>query len=130
VAAQAKERGIRVYVVGVGTEGGGKIPVMEAGREAFLRGPDGEEVVTRLDGTTLEEIARLTGGEYLSTESSPTPLEELYEKRIRWIEGRDLEGGERIVPHDRYQWTCLLALLCMLGEVGLRERSPRTRRTA
>ena len=38
------------------------------------------------------------------------------------LEGRELEGGERRIPHDRYQWPLFLAILCMLFEVGLRER--------
>ena len=126
VAEKAAERGIRVYVVGIGTEGGGKIPMRSSdGREEFLVGPDGEEVVTRLDGTTLRRLAEVTGGEYLSVENSPTPLEDLYRARISRLEGRDLEGGRRRVPHDRFQWTLALAFLCMTLEVGLREKSKR-----
>ena len=124
LAREAAERGIRVYVVGVGTSDGGKIPITGTdGRETFLLGPDGEEVVTRLDGTSLSELARLTGGDYLSVESAPTPLEDLYDARITRLEGRDLQDDQRKVPHDRYQWTLVLALACMLAETGLRERS-------
>ncbi len=123
LAAAAAEAGIRVYIVGIGTEGGGKIPTVGPdGRGGFLTGPDGAEVVTRLDGTTLERLAQTTGGYYLSTEQSPTPLEDLYSARISKLEGRDLEGGKRRIPHDRFQWTLVLAVLCMGAEVGLRER--------
>ena len=123
LASQAAERGIRVFLVGLGTEAGGKIPFTDArGQEGFLRGPDGEEVVTRLDGDSLKKIADETGGAYLSVEMSPTPLEDLYTARMATLEGRELEGGERRVPHDRYQWPLFLAILCMLFEVGLRER--------
>jgi len=123
VATRAAEIGIRIYVVGLGTEGGGKIPVVDdLGREAFLRDQEGNEVVTRLSGASLQAIAKTTGGDYLSTENSPTPLEDLYRARISKLEGRDLEGGQRKVPHDRYQWALVLALACILGESGLRER--------
>lgn len=129
VAEVAKERGIRIYVVGVGTAGGGKIPVLQrGGRQSFLRGPDGEEVVSRLDGATLQALAERTGGEYLSTEQSPTPLEDLYVRRISALEGRELEDGKRRVPHDRYQWALVLGIACILGEVGLRERRRRPAR--
>jgi len=128
LAARAAERGIRVFVVGVGTEAGGKIPFVGAdGREGFLRGPDGEEVVSRLDGESLRKIAEATGGAYLSVEMSPTPLEELYDAKIATLEGREFESGERRVPHDRFQWTLALAVACMLVEVGLRERRSRPR---
>ena len=75
VAERAAARGIRVYVVGIGTRAGGKIPLEgEDGSRSFLVGPDGQEVISALDGTSLRELATVTGGDYLSVEESPTPL--------------------------------------------------------
>lgn len=133
VAQVAAERGIRVYVVGLGTVAGGKIPISnEDGSEAFVRGPDGQEVVSRLEGSSLATLAELTGGAYLSTENSPTPLEDLYTSRISRLDERSIEGGKEWVGHDRFQWSLVLALACMLAEVGLRERrrDPRPARVA
>jgi Ca-activated chloride channel family protein len=129
VARTAAERGIRVFVVGMGTPEGGKIPVLRPdGREGFLTDNAGREVISALSGETLAELARATGGEYLGTAQSATPLEELYEKRVTRLEGVELSAGEEWVPHDRYQWALVLAALCMLGELGLRERVRRARR--
>jgi Ca-activated chloride channel family protein len=123
IAATAAERGIRVYVVGMGTEQGGKIPLTDAeGEERFLTDRQGVEVVSALSGETLRELARKTGGDYLAASRSPAPLEELYQMRISRLEGRALDGTEW-VPHDRYQWALALALACMLIEAGLRERT-------
>ncbi len=123
MAAEARDRGIRVYVVGVGKASGGKIPIVGPdGTESFLLDKEGEEVVTRMDRTSLERIAETTGGAFLTVEEHPTPLEELYVKRISRLEGRELVGGKQRVPHDRYQWALALALACMVCEVGLRER--------
>jgi Ca-activated chloride channel homolog len=128
VAARAKERNIKVYLVGMGTEGGGKIP----DDARFVRDESGKEVVSKLSGESLRAIADLTGGAYLSAESSPVPLQEIYEKRIQKLDRRDLFAGKEKVPHDRYQWPLALALVCMLLEIGLRERTtfdPRARRS-
>ncbi len=122
LAREAADRGIRIYVVGIGTEGGGKIPVVRDGAAQFVRDPDGNEVVSRLDGSSLKALAESTGGAYLSAEASPTPLEDLYRARISKLEGRDLEGGKRQIPHDRFQWALVLGITCMLIESGLRER--------
>ncbi|QDU68432.1 VWA domain-containing protein [Engelhardtia mirabilis] len=123
VAERAAASGIRVFVVGVGTSDGGKIPVTGPdGRESFLVGPDGVEVSSRLSGETLEALAEVTGGAYLSTEGSPTPLETLYRKRIAGLESRELEDGVRRVPYDRYQWPLALALALAIAESALRER--------
>jgi len=121
VAQRAAEEGIRVFVVGMGTAAGGKIPA----ERGFVRDEAGDEVVSVLDGTSLQQIADLTGGAYLSSESSPIPLEELFEKHISGLEGRELWAGKERVPHDRYQWPLVLAVVCMLGEMGLRERRAR-----
>jgi Ca-activated chloride channel family protein len=119
VAERARERGIRVYVLGLGTSGGGKIP---EGTQGFVRGADQAEVVSRLDPASLARIAQASGGDFATIEMSPVPLEELYEKRIQKLEGRELEGGQERIPHDRYQWPLVLAAACMLFELGLRER--------
>lgn len=129
IARTAAERGIRVFVVGMGTPEGGKIPVLRPdGREGFLTDSQGNEVISALHGESLAEIAAATGGEYLSTAQSVTPLEELYEKRVTRLEGVELGSGEEWVPHDRFQWALALAAACMLGELGLRERARRARR--
>lgn len=119
VARKASERGIRVYVLGMGTSGGGKIPEGTAG---FVRGTDQKEVVSRMDPASLGRIADAAGGDFATIEMSPIPLEELYEKRISKLEGRELEGGQERIPHDRYQWPLVVAAVCMLLEFGLRER--------
>lgn len=126
VARVASEAGIRIFVVGVGTEAGGKIPVrLRDGSQGFLRGPDGEEVVTRLDGSTLARLAEETGGAYLSTEDAAAPLELLYRQRMTRLEGRLVDSGIERIPHDRFQWPLALGLVCMLTERGLRERRRR-----
>jgi Ca-activated chloride channel family protein len=125
VAARAAERGIRVYVVGIGTRQGGKIPTVGPdGVERFLVGPDGREVETRLEDSSLRTLAESTGGAYLSTEQSPTPLETLYSERVRELDRREAETGLERVPQDRYQWPLALAVLLGLCEAGLRDRRP------
>lgn len=79
-AARAREAGVAVHAVGIGTPEGARIPLgrdaavspfsaFRPGSEAaadgaYLRGPDGEVVVTRLEEGVLRELARATGGSY------------------------------------------------------------------
>jgi len=122
-AERAKERGIRVYVVGVGTTQGAKIPIADpSGDERFLAGPDGNEVVSRLVDDTLERLALATGGGYTSTERSGRPLLDLFRGPIAAVERAETTGGTSRVPHDRYQWPLLAALLLVTIEGALRER--------
>jgi Ca-activated chloride channel family protein len=123
VAAEAKTRGIRIYVVGMATESGGKIPE----GQGWVKDEQGQEVVSHLDDQTLAKIADVSGGAYLSAEASALPLEEIHEKRLSRLEGRELGGGKEKIPHDRYQWPLVLGVLCMLGAAGLSEKRPGSR---
>ena len=62
-AAMELERSdIAVVTVGVGTEEGGVIPL---GDGSILLDASGREVVTRMEREVLQEISRLTAGEYI-----------------------------------------------------------------
>jgi Ca-activated chloride channel family protein len=119
VARKARERNIKVYVIGMATAEGGKIP---DGAQGFVRDESGKEVVSRLGRESLTAIAEETGGAFLAADSSPTPLEEMYAKRISQLEGRELFAGKERIPHDRYQWPLAVAAACMLVEAAMRER--------
>lgn len=122
IAKKAAERNIKVYVVGMASTDGGKIP---DGARGFVRDENGQEVVSKLGRESLVAIADATGGAFVAADSSPTPLEELFEKRISQLEGRELFAGKEKIPNDCYQWPLVLAALCMVAETWLRERRPR-----
>ena len=60
--AHAKERGVRIFTVGIGTPEGELIPGATGG---FVKDRQGQVVKSRLDEATLERIAVDTGGVYL-----------------------------------------------------------------
>src|SRR5262245_20395562 len=72
---KAKEAGVVVFTVGVGTETGQPVPDFdkEGRRIGFKHDGSGAAVVSRLNMATLEEIARGTGGRaFRVTPSDPT----------------------------------------------------------
>jgi Ca-activated chloride channel family protein len=120
--AAAKEiaaTGTTVHVLGMGTEGGAKIP---DGRGRFVQDEEGRDVVSKLADATLRAIAEESGGMYLRAHGSVLPLERLYDLVISRTDGRDVIDGKERIPHDRYQWPLALAFLAMLVELALRER--------
>jgi Ca-activated chloride channel homolog len=72
----AKEAGVVVHTVGVGTEGGQPVPDVDAdGRTVgYKRDESGQPVVSRLDMRTLEEIALGTGGKAFRITPADTSL--------------------------------------------------------
>ncbi len=122
--AKAAARKVRVYAVGYGTPEGAKITIRDGNKEFFLKGPDGKEVVTRLDERILRETAERTGGDYLRAASLPLPLEEILEKRIKVLQKRIYEKEKKRVPWNRYQWPLSLGVLFLL----LRQVLPEARK--
>jgi Ca-activated chloride channel family protein len=64
-AKTAKEKGIRIYTIGVGTQEGGRIP---EGQDMFGRtiwkAYNGRIVVSRLEDSVLKQVAGITDGKY------------------------------------------------------------------
>ena len=114
-AERAAESGIRIYVLGMGTEGGAKVPALEGG---WVRDENRDDVITRLEAVTLSSIAESTGGLYIPAHGTVLPLEQLYTKGFSRLEGRQYELGFEEVPSDRYQWPLLLALIFLALEMG------------
>ena len=113
-------RNIPVFVVGVGTLAGGRMP-------AFL-GPDGKEVrdpqtptTSRLDRSALQKLAASAGGQYF----------ELERDGDRRIANAVIDTGKRIAPSiglredaEELYWYFLLmaAALLVLGILFVRDR--------
>lgn len=76
----AKSLGVKVYVIGVGKEGGAPIPYPDQrfGKQ-YYRYPDGSLQLTKLDEVGLKEIAAITGGKYFRA-TNTNALEDIYDK--------------------------------------------------
>lgn len=61
-ALRCRQQGVAVHCVAIGGERGAKIPVATAQGEAYLRGPDGREVLSVPDRAALQAIADAAGG--------------------------------------------------------------------
>ncbi len=108
---------VRVHAVGYGSMYGSKITIEENGTQAFLRGKDGEEVVSQLDVAGLRAIAEASGGEFVRADAMALPLRQLHEKRILPMHKRAFDAAEEVVRKPRYQWVLLPLLLLLLHEM-------------
>jgi Ca-activated chloride channel homolog len=120
-----RERGVRVYAVGIGTQRGGQIPIYaEDGRVVDqLRGADGQLIVSRIDEARLSAIAAQGGGQYWTYQGrEATAAAVLHE--LEKIDTSEIaaEGGR--VPEDRYQWPLAIALAALVAATAIGERRP------
>ncbi|MBO7418103.1 MAG: VWA domain-containing protein [Bacteroidaceae bacterium] len=108
----AKSFGIRVYTIGVGTNGMAPYPYQVAGTVQYVNLP------VEIDEKTLSEIASTTQGNYFRATSN-SKLEEVYQE-IDKLEKTKLNVREFSKRNECYEWFALAAFLCVLLEVLLR----------
>jgi Ca-activated chloride channel family protein len=104
---RARERGVRVSGVLVGTAGGATIPTAQGP----LRDDSGQIVTTHAAGDLLENLARGTGGVFLDNPFAQDALAPLLHAGPP---GSPRESVTR-VPIERFQWPLGLALCAFLA---------------
>lgn len=122
-ARQAAKNGIKIYTVGIGTPAGDLIPMEDENNNvAYLRDSAGQVVQSKLDEKTLQQIASITGGAYLSLGQDGEGLETLYNRYIATLPQKHLESRRDRVRFEQFEWPLGLALLFLIGEFLLTER--------
>ncbi|MBI2340527.1 MAG: VWA domain-containing protein [Deltaproteobacteria bacterium] len=114
-AQKAKEGEVRIFVIGMGSEKGAPIPLREG--SGFKKDKNGGVVISRLDESSLQQLALATGGSYVRSVTGDLDLEQIYLKGIKEVlEARELKSESKIVGEERFQLPLLLALLLLLLE--------------
>lgn len=122
-AGKARERGVTIHAVGIGSPQGVPIPVGEAGGD-FKKDRDGNVVVTRLDETTLMQIAEETGGVYQRCTSGDDALDAII-GAISGLEKGELGSRQFTQYEHRYQVFLVLAFFLLIMEIILSDRRMR-----
>jgi Ca-activated chloride channel family protein len=112
-AEMARTYGIRIYTIGVGTNGMARYPVAVGGTIQYLTVP------VEFDEKTLVQIAQTTNGAYYHA-TSRSKLEKVYQQ-IDKLEKTKLNVKSFHKRTEMYQPFALLALLSVLLEILLRQ---------
>ncbi len=116
--AFAKDRGVKIFVVGVGDTEGAFIPIEdERGDRTFIR-EGGEPVVSKLNPEMLEKIALTTGGVYIQGGGPRSALQEIYRNHITAMEKKELETGEIKRYENRYQIPLMVGTVLIVLHEG------------
>jgi Ca-activated chloride channel family protein len=125
MAESLAREGVVVFAVGVGTEAGAEIHVLnEQGQPELVRDPKGEAVHSRLDEATLRAIAQATKGNYFPL----GPLGEGLARVQLAVEAADLFPGSaplRKLGVDRFHLPVAIVLVLLVIEslLGTRRRA-------
>jgi Ca-activated chloride channel family protein len=119
-AREAKEKGMRIYTIGVGREDEA-VPIPLAG--GGFKYDNGLMVTTKLEDKVLQDIALAGEGVYVRSVTGDLDLESIYLDEINQkMEKHELETTRRKRWEERYQWPLFLAATLLLAEALIGER--------
>ena len=110
----AKEYGIKVYTIGIGTNGNAMFPYAYAPNGGFLF----RMMPVEIDVNLLQTIARNTGGKYFRA-SSNSKLESIYSE-INKLETTEIQELKFYDYDEKYRLFVWIAGILVLIEFGLR----------
>jgi len=116
-AQKAKEAGVRIFTVGVGTRAGDLIQVPNAdGQPEFVKDANGDVVKSHLNENLLQQIAYVTGGAYIRSGGTQFGLDYLYDKQLSKLKKHDAEEKMAKIYDERFQWPLTVAFIILLAE--------------
>ncbi len=122
IAEEAAKEGIKIYTIGVGTQKGGPIPIKRNGVvQSYKKNNQGETVITRLNTTTLQEIAKNANGVYIDGRNTSSVIDQVKEI-LGGMNKKEFEAKQVADFKDQFQWLLAGAFLFLLLDVFLLER--------
>lgn len=121
-AESAAKNDIMVSTIGIGSETGVPIPLIENGMvKGYRKDREGQTVITRLNAALLQEIAAKGNGVFVQATPSDLGLEKVLEK-INQLEKSAIESKMYSDYEDQFQWFIALTLLLLIIESLISER--------
>lgn len=111
-ARAAAAFGIKIYSIGVGTQGMAPVPV---GRGMY--GLRYENQPVEIDETLLTNISRMTGGRYFRAVDA-TALQNIY-SQINTLERTPVQSTTYVRYSELFRWPMGLAVIALLVELGM-----------
>lgn len=118
-AKHAKEAGIHLYVIGIGTSQGAPIPI--PGTNNYIKDRSGQVVVSKLNEPMAKDIATAGNGAYIHCDNTNTAMRAL-QQEIDRLATAEIETTVYTDYNEQYQSFALLALLILVIDCFLFNR--------
>lgn len=115
-AKLARDNGIKIVAIGLGSEAGSEITLTDpaTGAKTVLM-HDGAPVISKLDGEKLRKIALVTEGVYIPAGTSAVDLESIMKTHVAPMVNAAVAAAQRVIPAERYTYMVLAALGFLLA---------------
>ncbi|MEP5934813.1 MAG: VWA domain-containing protein [Winogradskyella arenosi] len=122
VAEEAAEQGIKILTVGVGDVKGGPIPIKRNGVIlSYKKDNSGETVITRLNESTLKDIASEANGVYING-SNTAEVVKAIKAELDKMDKQEFESKQIADFKDQFQWFLGLGILLLFIDIFFLER--------
>lgn len=119
IAKTAADKGIKVYVLGVGSPQGAPIPMPGSGK--YITDNTGNVVVSKLNEQMCREIAAAGGGAYIYVDNSSSAQKKLSEY-VDKLAKKEMDSTIYSEYDEQFQAVILLALLALVLDILIIER--------
>ena len=117
IAKEAKEKGVTIYTIGLGSIQGAPIPIYKNGVQlGYRKDKDGNTIITKLNEEMLVDLASAGGGQFFRANNGHSGLKEILSE-INKLETTELESKVFSDYEDRFQFFLATALLFLLIEI-------------
>ena len=114
---QAKEAGIRIFTIGIGTSDGSTVPE----GSGYKKDRQGQVVLSRLNESFLKKTAASTGGVYFRSSRGEVEAEHLA-RAISLMTQKGLKNDWAVEYEENFQFFLLMALVFLMAEMAVSER--------
>ena len=128
-AKLARDAGVKILAVGLGSEAGSQITLVDpqtGARQTLMH--EGKPVISKLNGDQLRKLALVTEGAYVPAGTSAIDLDSIMASHVQPIVRAAAEASVRVIPAEQYTWFVLASLGFLLAALwvgaGAGERRP------
>ena len=125
-AKSAVEKGIKIFTIGMGSPDGSPIPLFDTyGRQTgYKTDRQGKTIVSRLDETTLQQLASAGNGIYIRASTGQDGLIKIIEE-INTLEKQEIETRMFSEYEGRFQYFLAISLIFVILEFIVPEKKSR-----
>ena len=118
-AKAAKDNGMRVYVLGVGSTKGAPIPI--SGTGDYMKDNTGNTVMSALNEDMCKQVAQAGGGAYIHVENNSAAQEQL-DNELDKLAKKETTTAVYSEFDEQFQAVAILALLLLIIEICILDR--------
>ena len=112
-AKAANDKGVRVFILGIGSTKGAPIPLQEGG---YLTDRNGQTVLTALNETMCKEIAQAGKGTYIHVDNTNDAQEKINDELDK-LQRADTQAVIYSEYGEQFQAVCIIVIILLIAEI-------------